>query len=291
VKDRPAVLDAIVAAEGLLNHHWLFLLDAPGERERLGIKYLSLGYGSSPRWSLWFADTPGVYRLELRKAVTVSGYDWLAEIKVKYYPSPDEASFAGLSIYEQVCRTGDAFRAGPAEGTVERSGCACHGGSHFASGEKRFADLTAGTGVPSSAYQDVIPQDFFFTGGLLLAYCERRGTRARWESQDRWRVRLTADCAIAGEDGSVLMVRRAGEIDRDYPGFFLTDRVCRRFVDGWSRFHGYRERDERRHEEAGTEFSSDGELLTPANTSEIHRIVVEVACRRTGIEELSELPC
>jgi len=194
-------------------------------------------------------------------------------------------------MYEQVCRMGEAFHTPRPEQTAEHGGCACHGGPHFASGEKRFTDLTDGTGVPSSAYQDLIPEDFFFTGTLLLAYCERSGTRARWESQDRWRVRLTADCTIPGENGRVIMTRRAGEIDRDYPGFFLTDRVCRRFVDGWCRFHGYRERDEKRHEEAGTEFFGDGERLTTAHTSEIQRTVVEVACRRIGNKEPPELPC
>lgn len=99
MEDRLAVLDAIVAAEGLLNHHWLLLLDAPGERERLGIKYLSLGYRSSPHWSVWFADTPGVYRLELCRARTVDDFDWFAEFKVKYYPAPEETCFAGLSMF------------------------------------------------------------------------------------------------------------------------------------------------------------------------------------------------
>jgi hypothetical protein len=62
-------------------------------------------------------------------------------------------------------------------------------------------------------------------------------------------------------------------------------------LDGWSRFHGYRERDEKRHEESGTEFFSDGRSLMAAFTPEIRRIVVEVECGKTGIQELPEFPC
>lgn len=287
--DHLGVPDATVRAEGLLNYHWIFLLNTPGAKEEIGLKYLSHGHGACPHWSLWFADVRGVYRLELRGAMAVPGYDWLAEIKVKYYPRPEEACFAGLSIYEQACRMGGTFRTRPA-GAAGEGGCACHSGQRFARGESRFADLANGTGAPSGRYQELIPDDFFYAGVLLLAFREGSGTRARWDSLDCWRVRLTRDCTIAGKAGRPPVLRRKGEIDRDYPGFFLTDRVCRRVLDGWSRLHGYEARDETRHEEVGMEFLSDGRELVPARAPDIRRIVVDVGCRRAGIAALPDLP-
>ena len=195
MEERPATPDVSVTVEGLLNYHWLSLLETSEERERLGLKYLSLGHGGYPFWSVWFSDVLGVYRLELLGAREASGYDWLAEIKLKYYPTPEEACFAGLSMYEQACRIGATFRGRPAARRTGDTGCACHRGAGDASSEERFTDLVDGAGVPNPAYQDRLPDDFFFAGGLLLAFRRGEGTRIRWQSQDRWRVRLTSDCS------------------------------------------------------------------------------------------------
>jgi hypothetical protein len=282
--------DTSVAVEGLLNHHWLCLLDASSGHAPGPIKHLSLGYGKGPHWSFWFTDTPGVYRLELHGAQPVDGYDWLAEFVVKYYPAPTEACFTDLSIFEQACRLGAAFQCRPAAlDTVER-GCACHGLHHTPPGA-RFADLGAETGAPSGRHDGQIPAEFFFAGTLLLAYRQESGSRARWESQDRWRVLLIEDCAVPEADGCPAIRRRKGDLDRDFPGFFMTDRLSRRLLEGWSRFHGYSARMETRCEMAGVEFFSDGQTLVSAPAGGIRRIAVEVECRRAGIGRLPELPC
>jgi len=281
--------DATVAVEGLLNHHWLCLLDDASCQAPGIIKHLSLGYGGGPHWSFWFTDTPGVYRLELRGAQPVDGYDWLAEFGVKYYPAPTEACFNGLSIFEQACRLGAAFRCRPAtSGTAER-GCACHG-LHHPVRSTRFAELGEETGAPSARHDGQIPAEFFFAGILRLAYRQGCGSRARWESQDQWRVVLTEDCAVPETDGQPAIRRWKGDLDRDYPGFFLTDRLSRRMLDGWSRFHGYSECTDARRETTGVEFFSDGQVLASVPAADVRRIAVEVECRGTGMAELPELP-
>jgi hypothetical protein len=281
--------DASVAVEGLLNHHWLCLLDASSGQASGPIKHLSLGYGIGPHWSFWFTDTPGVYRLELHGAQPVGGYDWLAEFVVKYYPVPSEACFDGLSIFEQACRLGAAFRCRPATPETAERGCACHGLHHAVRGT-RFADLGEETGAPSARHDERIPAEFFFAGTLLLAYRQGCGSRARWESQDQWRVVLTDDCAVSGADGYPAIRRRKGDLDRDFPGFFLTDRLSRRILDGWSRFHGYSACTAVRRETTGVEFFSDGQALASAPAADVRRIAMEVECRGAGMAELPELP-
>jgi len=281
--------DASVAVEGRLNHHWLSLLQTREGREQAGVKYLSLGHAELPFWSVWLSEAPGVYRLELVGARATGAEAWLAEFKLKYYPAPDEACFAGLSIYEQACRRGPAFGGRPATRGAGEGGCPCHGGGEDTPHEERFADLVDGTGAPDPAHQERLPGDFFLAGGLLLAFCERGGTRIRWQSQDRWRVRLTSGCSVLGADGRSFLTRRKGELDRDYPGFLLTDRMARRFLGGWCRFHGYGLRREKRSERRGTEYLSDGRALVPAPDPTTRQIAVEVDCRRLEGDALPPL--
>ena len=118
------VMDKTTEVAGLMNHLWLTLFSTEQLKANAGLKYISHTYDQYSSWYLWLDNSPGVFKLELRGAHEIEGYDWLAEFLIKYYPSESEEAFNKLSILEKICRQGEVFSGHPAEGPT---GCSCHG--------------------------------------------------------------------------------------------------------------------------------------------------------------------
>ncbi len=255
---------------GLLNHFWLALLSDDHLREEAGLRYASHMWDVHPYWYLWLAGSRGVYRLELSGAQEVSGYDWVAEFLVKYYPAEEEDFFQGLSFLEKICRQSEIFKTRPARG----GGCPCHGGPERLDGEP-FADLQDGTGVPSAQYADCVSPEFFYAGHLLLAHRSGAGSLLRLKSQSSWRVFMTRDYGINDADGHLLGILRNGQRDRDYPGLAIMEPLYRHLVRGWRSFHQYPVCHERLWKGEGVRFDCDGETLVPVPSGEIERVIRE----------------
>jgi len=256
---------------GLLNHFWLALLSDDRLREEAGLRYVSHMWDAHPYWYLWLAGCRGVYRLELSGAQEVSGYDWVAEFLVKYYPTTDEDFFRGLSFLEKACRQSEIFETRPAAGG---GGCPCHGGPLRLDGEP-FADLRDGTGAPSAQHAEDIPPEFFYAGHLLLAHRAGTGSFLRLKSQSSWLVTMTSDYDIRDAEGSPLAILRKGQKDRDYPGLAIMEPLYRHLVKGWRSFNQYPVCRERRWQGEGICFDCDGEALVPVPSVEIERVIRE----------------
>ena len=269
---------------GLLNHFWLALLSDDRLREGAGLRYVSHMWDTQPYWYLWLAGCRGVYRLELSGAQEVSGYDWVAEFLVKYYPAIDEDFFQGLSFLEKACRQSDIFKTRPASG----GGCPCHGGPAITHGEP-FADLRDGTGAPSAQHAGVIPPEFFYAGHLLLAHRAEAGSLLRLKSQSSWRVTMTRDYDISDAEGSSLAILRKGQKDRDYPGLAIMEPLYRHLVMGWRSFHQYPLCREQRWKGEGVRFDCDGETLVLVPSGEIERVIRETRLSAGGGVTLATL--
>ena len=268
-------LDRLVAGEGAINHYWTVCFANDDIRNRLGLKYISQMWDQTPYWYLWFGDLPGVFKLSLLECVAEPEWDWRALFRIKYYPRPEETAFQGLSVLEQICRMSEMFETKPAQWKEGETGCACHGGIHHHG--VRFSDLREGTGAPLVRTAAEIPEDFFLAGQMELKHRNGQGSELSWESQDHWQVRMTENYYITDRDGTALKVLRKGEIDRDFPGWMLTDFVARRFAIGWQEHHGFQQVSELVEEKNGLDFSSDGRTLNASPSTTVRQRVV---CRR-----------
>lgn len=266
-----------VRAEGLLNHFWLMQMSDEDTRKKMGLKYISHMWDSCPYWYIWFQDMPGVFKLELVECNDAEGWDWEAFFRVKYYPAVDETAFQGLSVLEQLCRTGGLFNNLPAEWPEGSEGCACHGGAVHHAG--KFEDLAGGTGVPDVRRSAEIPGDFFLAGQLRMAQRGEQESRISWESQNRWRVTMVEDYYVPDLEGSPMKLLRSGDVDRDFPGWMITDFIGRRLVSGWKEQFGYKIFRENYEEEAGLDYICDGENLTAQRSGEVKKKEVCVILR------------
>ena len=271
--------DRLIAGEGAINHFWMVCFSNDLVREKLGLKYISQMRDKDPYWYLWFHDFPGVFKFSLLECVADSRWDWRALLRIKYYPHPDESIFHGLSVLEQICRLSEIFQTKPAQWQGGETSCACCGGVHHHEGE-RFADLREGTGAPLAGLADGIPEDFFLAGQMEIKFLRDKVSEVSWESQDYWRVTMTENYYMGDQDGATMKVLRKGDIDRDFPGWMLTDFVARRFAMGWQEHHGFSRASELLSNEEGLEFSSDGRNLraNPSATIRCHQV-----CRRMEI--------
>ncbi len=261
--------DRLVAGEGAINHFWTLSFADESTRTRLGLKYISQMWDQSPYWYLWFADLPGVFKLSMLECVTEPDWDWRALFRIKYYPHPKEQIFQDLSVLEQICRMSELFQTKPAQWHEGETGCACHGGIHHHG--VRFADLKEETGAPLAAGAAEIPEDFFLAGQMELKYCSGQRSEVSWESQEHWRVQMTENYYIPNPEGTALKVLRRGDIDRDFPGWELTDFVARRFAMGWKAHHSFSQLSEKSTEKNGLDFTSDGRTLQAVPSSAIRQ--------------------
>ncbi len=268
--------DRMVVGEGTVNHFWTLCFADELLRQKLGLKYISQMWDQNPYWYIWFVDLPGVFKLSMLDCVAEAQWDWRALFRIKYYPRPEESVFQGLSVLEQICRMSDLFLTRPAQWAGGEAGCVCHGGIHHHPGP-RFSDLQEGTGVPIASRAAEIPEDFFLAGELELQYGNEKGSEISWRSQDHWRVKMTENYFIKDQEGVPLKVLRKGDVDRDYPGWFLTDFVARRFSSGWQKYQKYGQWQETVEEQDGVEFFCDGHTLNQRLCSTIRRKLV---CRR-----------
>ena len=267
--------DRLILGEGSLNHYWTLCFADEALRQRLGLRYISQMHDTHPYWYLWFADWPGVFKLSMVECRNTSEWDWQALFQIKYYPQPQEKVFAGLSVLEQVCRMSEVFQTVPAAWNEGETGCACHGESHHHG--VRFEDLQGSTGAPNIEWSAEIPADFFLAGQMTVSHRDGQHCEVSWESQDWWRVQMTENYYIPNQEGNTLKVLRRGDIDREFPGWMLTDFVARRFADGWQELHGFARVDESTGERDGLEFTSDGRTLNAVVSSTTRHLSV---CRR-----------
>ncbi len=262
--------DRMVEGEGTVNHFWSSCFADEQKKLRLGLKYISQMRDECPYWYLWFTELPGVFKLCLLDCSTMDGcWDWHALFRIKYYPHPQEDVFQGLSVLEQICRMSEIFNTRPAQWNEGETGCVCHGGVHHHGA--RFADLQAGTGVPNILSVAEIPEDFFLAGQMELFHRSGYGSEFVWESQDSWQVKMTENYYISDADGAKLKVLRKGDVDRDFPGWMLTDYFSQRFSSGWKEHFGYDRMEEVVEQFPGISFISDGQKLDSVVSPSIRR--------------------
>ena len=262
-------MPSINTVEGYLNHFFINILSQADFKEQTGIRYLSTRWDNYPYWYLWLTEECGVYKLELVDVLEEAGFDWIANFKVKYYPRESEPAFKQLSIFEQTCRTSEAFHTQPSNS----GGCPLHSCDH--EHHDKFHDLGHESGVPTLEAQTVIPEDFFYAGTFLLAYKEEVGTVFKLLSQSTWRVIITEDCEVADETCDQVIRLHKGDIDRDYPGRELTEKLLRHFRTGWNLFHHYQFSKDCIRQEPGLEFLFDGTGLKQRRTTDVAEYVSE----------------
>jgi hypothetical protein len=264
--------DKLIAGEGAVNHYWTLCFANEKMRQRLGLKYISQMRDDSPYWYLWFDEFPGAFKLSMLECKSEFSWDWHALFRIKYYPHPQESSFQGLSVLEQVCRMSEVFDTRPAHWEEGETGCVCHGGAHMQG--VRFSDLMEGTGVPRIQRAAEIPEDFFLAGQMELFHREGLGSKVVWESQDLWQVKMTENYYMPDRNGATLKVLRRGDVDREFPGWMLTDFVARRFAIGWQEHFGFARVQEATEEREGVVFTSDGQTVKTVKSPSIrHRLV------------------
>lgn len=241
---------SINTVEGYLNHFFINVLSQADFKEQMGIRYLSNRWDNYPYWYVWLTEACGVYKLELVDVLEEAGFDWVANLRVKYYPRENEGVFNQLSIFEQICRTSEAFHNHPSNS----GDCPLHGCAH----DHKFHDLGHESGVPTPEAQAEIPEDFFYVGSILLAYKDELGTVFKLLSQSTWRVIITEDCEVSDEacDQAIRLLK--GDTDRDYPGRELTEKLLRHIRIGWNLFHRYQFSKDCTRQGPGIEFLFDG---------------------------------
>lgn len=274
--------DRIVEVAGFINHFWFTVLSEDDLKKQSGLKYISHAWNNDPYWYLWFDDRFGVYKMELKDARTIEGYDWQADFSIKYYPNEKESCYLGLSSLEKSYRESEIFHTHPAEGT----GCPCHCLGN--EGEK-FTDLRHGTGAPAFKYTDMLPVDFFFAGHLFMAYKVGSGSLLRVKSQTRWRIAMTEDCTVVNHKGESLALLKKGDIDRDYAGFEICDFLFRRVVGSWALFNKYSYQQDCVWKGEGVGFLSDGKNLHPFPSSEIQKIIAQSELRQRAEDKMAPL--
>ena len=278
--------DRIAEAVGLINHFWLTTLTDTALKAKAGLRYIShMWDGWFPYWYLWYNHCEGVYKMELIKAETADGYDWITEFSIKYYPSKTEAAFQQLSTLEKLCRNSEMFDSPPTHG---KDSCPCHGMSH--SGEEhKFDNLSQNTGTPQFRFHEVIPSEFFYTGNMMCAFNAKRGSNIRLTSQTSWKTVMNKDFEVMDDNGEVIAMLKKGKVDRDYPGFNLSNSLYRCFVEIWALVHQHLLRKESLQRSNGLVFHSDGYSTVPESTSEVQRIDVETELRSSLDQVLAPL--
>jgi len=262
--------DKTIQVAGLMNHFWLVLFSEDALRQAAGLKYISHMIGDRPYWYLWYAAHAGVYELDLFGAQAINGYDWLAEFVIKYYPDKSEPWYEGLSFLEKRCRTSDVFQTPPSAG----GGCPCHSFSHNHE-EHRFTDLAESTGAPPYARRGIIPPDLFYAGHLYIAFKETVGSIVRIKTQTNWQVTITKDHTISGGEGEPLNFFKEGTVDRNYPGFAISNFIYQGLVKSWSSFHQYAVNREQIWRGEGVRFLNDGKDIKTEPSHDIERIIVQ----------------
>jgi hypothetical protein len=262
--------DKTIQVAGLMNHFWLVLFSEDALRQAAGLKYISHMIGDRPYWYLWHAAHAGVYELDLLGAQAIDGFDWLAEFVIKYYPDKDEPSYEGLSFLENICRASDIFQTPPSAG----GGCPCHSLSHNHE-ENRFTDLAESTGAPPYARRGIIPPDLFYAGHLYIAFKETVGSIVRIKTQTNWQVTITKDHTISGGEGEPLNFFKEGTVDRNYPGFAISNFIYQGLVKSWSSFHQYAVNREQIWRGEGVRFLNDGKDIKTEPSHDIERIIVQ----------------
>jgi hypothetical protein len=264
-------ITTVTRAVGWINHLWLSVLADPDCRGTVGVRYMSHGWDSDPYWLFWFAERPGVYRLELNAAAPREGYDWVATFVVKYFPAKTETAFHGLSALEKLLRESEVFDTHPVGGG---GGCPCHATDHEHA-EDRFKDLEDGCGVPLASNFEAIPPDFFFAGHLSIAHSASAGAVITAKSQTTWRVEMTEDYNVSGGNGTVVTLVKKGSVDRDYPGLDITDFLYRRFITAWASGHDVPLATEEKWEGDGLLFRTDGLTLAAEPCGQIRRVILQ----------------
>ena len=279
------MVDKTEEAVGFINNCWLAIISDTLLKEESGLKYISYMDDNNPYWHLWFADCAGVYKCELLGAQAVEGYDWLAEFTVKYYPRDSEVAYKGLSILEKACRAGNMFNTHRPDGA---QGCPCHNllDEHA---PKRFSEFSHDIGAPSHQFSNTIPADLFYAGDMSVAFKKDVGVLLRVKSQTSWRVILTADYAIPNDNGTPSIMMKKGEVDRDYPGFMITNFLYKKFVRCWTLVNKYTAQDEYTWKGEGMLFKSDGQNLWPESSPDIQKIIAQTALRFRPEDILSPL--
>jgi hypothetical protein len=284
-KAREVAIDRTTQVVGLMNHFWLVLFSEDNLRETAGLRYISHVGADQPYWYLWHTQCAGVYELELCGAQAVKDYDWVAEFAIKYYPDKDEPWYEGLSFVEKICRESEVFQTPPSAG----GGCACHGVSHNLK-EHRFADLALSTGAPSYVYRDVIPADFFYTGHLYIAFKDTVGSIIRLKTQTSWQVAVTKNHTIRNGDGQPLTSFRKGAVDRNYPGFAISNFIYQGIVKGWSSFHRYKISRGQIWRGEGATFLNDGREIRMEPSRHIERVIAQTQLAYRPEEVLAFVP-
>lgn len=220
----------IIAAEGLLNHLLFILLNQAIPGQRHAITRVAQRWSDKPFWYIWLAQRQGAYRLELTAASETREYDWVAELAVKYYPSPREPLFHRLSTPERLCRKSAFFRS-----ASSRGGCDC---PLHQSGGRQATSRSCETGIPAFAYADALGADLFYAGQMTVYYRNDRQSVVRMDTQSRWQVRVGGD---AHQPGKALPEAAclSGRIDRNFPGLLIMRPLYEQLLAGWQHYHRY----------------------------------------------------
>ena len=277
--------DRSIQVAGVMNHFWLILFSEDALRQAAGLKYISYMIDERPYWYLWHAAHTGVYELDLLGVQAIDGYDWLAEFVIKYYPDRDEPWYEGLSFLEKRCRASDVFQSPPSAG----GGCSCHSLSHNHE-EHRFADLAESTGAPTYACRNIIPPDFFYAGHLYIAFKDGVGSIIRIKTQTNWQVTITEDHTIRDAEGEPLNFFKKGAIDRNYPGFAISNSIYKGLLRSWSSFHHFEVNREQVWRGEGVRFLNDGRDLKTEAYCNIERIIAQTQLAYRPDEVLAFVP-
>lgn len=261
-------------AMGYINHVWLTILSGGHGTRDVGLKYVSQGWDDNPFWHLWFHESPGVYRLEMRQSYSETSFDWIADFLVKYFPLQIEPVFDGLSFVEKLFRNSEAFDAFPSAG---HGGCPCSGMIHDHVGSRFEELMSGGCGVPYKSMMGGIPPDFFFAGHLSIAYKSDAGVIITAKSQTHWTVEIVKDAPVIGNDGSMQTLLKAGSVDRNYPGLYITSFLYERVITAWQIHLQTDRRTEDRWEGDGVVFRSDGSWLESVASPQIKKVILQTA--------------
>jgi len=279
--------DKIAETVGLLNHALLTIVGHAELKEQVRLNYVNHMWDHDrPYWYLWYHDCAGVYKMELRRSEISKGYDWIAQFNIKYYPSPTEPSFQGLSTLEKLCRTSDMFDSLPTYGECD---CPCHGVGH-AEHEHKLLYYTHTTGTPHVNCNELIPAEFFFAGSMWIAFNSRFGSIARLQSQTSWKTVMQKDLTLHDDNGDVIALLKKGEVDRDYPGFALSHFFYQRVVKSWSLVHHYMFQKESSLETDGLICRSDGYSVIHESSPEVQKITLQAELRCTVHDKLDTFP-
>lgn len=164
----------------------LYSLLDDGMRERIGLKGVSQFFHAGQGWYFWLLQREGVYEIEFldrkEKQSCIS-----IEFVLKYYPHPDEAVFADYSFIEQVMRLQYPFE----------------------------------QNCPTPKCREQLGARSFYVGKLILHWYEE-AVLLSLSAQNRWKEYLQEELRIKNNEGVFQEVAKAGEKDRDVPGWSIS---------------------------------------------------------------------